>query len=262
MTQKGTFFHQKKYELSYQIFGTGPETLLCFHGFGQDASVFQQLTKKFINHRIISFDLPFHGESEFPLEQVQQTLWKEMASGLFDHFHIETCKVVAYSLGGRFAIRLAMDYPEKLEEVIFIAADGFHYTGIYQFATSFIGRRLFKYILKNPEKLFRLSELMAKYGVVNNSVVKFARSQLDKKAHRIKVYNSWVYLKALKTSQRDLCRSLNNSQLKISVYVGEKDYVIKESYFDFLMANYIGTQKTVLPLRHHEMIGGVVRIPE
>ena len=258
MPVRGTFSFKKKYELAYRIYGEGEETILCFHGFGQDATVFQHFPEKLKNHRVISFDLPYHGSSGFPLEQLSKAQWKEMASALFEHLQVDNFKLAAYSLGGRFVIRLAIDFPERIDQAIFIAADGFHYTMVYSFASSVIGRRLFKYVLKNPKKLFSIIDVLLKYGLVSKSIVKFVHLQLAQKVQRIKVYNSWIYLKSLKTSQKDFVRSLEKSQLPVDIYVGSKDYVIPESYFDYVTNRYRNVSKTVLPNRHHEMIDAYV----
>lgn len=256
--REGHFIYKKKYKLHYRIFGEGTETVFCFHGFGQDSEVFSQLPQKLKGKRIISIDLPFHGKSEFPREQINKKKWDELSMAMLIFFEADQVSLVAYSLGGRFVIRFAIDHPEKIKDILFIAADGFHYATIYRFATSFLGKSLFKHVLKNPDKLFRLSDLLVRYNILNPSIVKFAKSQLGQKSQRIRVYDSWLYLKGLMTSQNELIRSLNESHIPVSIYVGSKDYVIKEEYFRKVDENCENVELNILAKRHHEMIEGYI----
>lgn len=256
--KKGHFIYKKNHKLAYRVYGEGTRTVFAFHGFGQNASVFERLPHRLPDHRIISFDLPYHGSTEFPEEKLTKSRWKDLSNELLRHFQVSEVDVIAYSLGGRFAIRMAIDHPEKVKMVTFIAADGFFYTGIYRFATSAWGRRLFRKLLKNPSRLFRFSEWLSSGGILNPSIVKFAKLQLGEKEQRIRVYNSWLYLRGLMTSQKELIDSLKQSRIPVSIYAGSRDYVIKDSYFSKLVRSYSGAQKAILPKRHHEMISGYI----
>ncbi|MGZ8551956.1 MAG: alpha/beta fold hydrolase, partial [Chitinophagaceae bacterium] len=54
--------------VSYYFFGTGPRQVVCFHGYGEDATLYAFLEKYAGNQfTFYSIDLPFHG----------QTAWNE-----------------------------------------------------------------------------------------------------------------------------------------------------------------------------------------
>ncbi|MEL6558128.1 MAG: alpha/beta hydrolase [Bacteroidota bacterium] len=259
MEKEGQIDLENDQILKYKVFGAGKEYVFCFHGFGQNADVFKNLPLKLKDHTIISFDLPFHGNSSFPEEKLTRQKWKEISTILIDHFKIEQVALIAYSIGGRFVIRFAIDHPEVVKNVTFIAADGFHYTGIYRFATSLLGKSLFRSLLKKPDKLFAFSDQLARWGILNPSIVKFAKLQLGSKEQRIRVYNSWVYFKPLMTLQRELIDSVNNHQIPVKIYVGSKDNVIKPKYFNHIDRKSNYATVNILPKRHHEMIEGYIK---
>ena len=147
MTKNGFISLNKDQKLHYRVFGDGERNLLCFHGFGQSAGVFEKLTEKHTDTQIISIDLPFHGESQFPLENFTKSTWQKLANEIFEKFQITTTGLIAYSLGGRFAMRTLMDFPEKISAATFIAADGFYFPKLYHIATSWPGKQVFKWII-------------------------------------------------------------------------------------------------------------------
>ncbi|MFM7726162.1 MAG: alpha/beta fold hydrolase, partial [Flavobacteriales bacterium] len=56
--------------LEYLVEGSGPETIVCLHGFGREAEdfiAFSSLLKP--NQRIVSINLFAHGNSSFPQER-------------------------------------------------------------------------------------------------------------------------------------------------------------------------------------------------
>src|SRR5690349_1525098 len=59
-------FNYKKSAISYYRFGSGPKPVICFHGYGEDASIFEFLAKYAGNQfTFYCLDLPFHGKTEW-----------------------------------------------------------------------------------------------------------------------------------------------------------------------------------------------------
>ena len=67
-------FNYKKSVISYYRFGSGPRPAICFHGYGEDASIFEFLVKYAGNQfTFYCLDLPFHGKTEWSDELVFTT---------------------------------------------------------------------------------------------------------------------------------------------------------------------------------------------
>ncbi len=254
MINTGFITYKENYLLYYQVFGEGDHDIICFHGFGQEASIFSTITQKHPNARVISIDLPFHGQSQFPNKKVSKVIWKEVSFLLFQHFKIEKATIIAYSLGGRFAIRMAVDHASKINQLIFIAADGFYLPKTYRLATSWLGKHLFHLVVTKPSLFFSTVDQLTKLGITNPSMAKFAKNNLASNEQREKVYLSWNYLKPLGTSSLEFALKVKSENIPVDVYVGKKDYVIKEHYFDRFLNIYPAARKIIFNKRHHEMI--------
>ncbi len=249
------------FKIGFKITGEGQEYILCFHGFGEQAEVFDDVHKAYPGYQVIAFDLPFHGSTEVPNEHITPGLWRRIIQQFCKDRDIASFHLISYSLGGRFLIRTVCDFPELVKSCQIVASDGFHYTFWYKFAVSWIGNIIFKHQMKNPHLFFQLCDLLDRYRLINPSMTKFARLQLQSKDQRIKVYNSWTYLKHLRTPIRKFAKAVNRYKIPVDVYVGTKDYIIKESFFDQFI-ELTGSTKHVLKARHHEMIGKWLKNPK
>ena len=63
----------------------------------------------------------------------------------------------------------------------------------------------------------------------------------------------------MRTSVLEFAFKVKDHSIPISLYVGKKDYVIKENFFDFFMKVHPKTDKIILDKRHHEMIDGYIQ---
>ena len=56
----------KNSRISYYQFGSGSKTAICFHGFGEDGTLYSFLEKYAGDqYTFYSIDLPFHGKTEW-----------------------------------------------------------------------------------------------------------------------------------------------------------------------------------------------------
>ncbi len=231
------------------------DTIICFHGFGETASIFDDLAIQNPDYQYISVDLPFHGSTNFPDSHLTKKLWHKIMLAIVNTFELKHFHLVSYSLGGRFLIRTVMDFPQAIQSCTVIASDGFHYTFWYNLATFPIGgNQFFKFQMNNPSLFFKLCNLLDRYKLINPSMTKFARLQLRDAEQRNKVYRSWTYLKPMKSTITGFSHVLDERNIPVYLYIGQKDYVIREEFFDKLMDFHPTTKKYILPARHHEMV--------
>ena len=58
--------HYKNSEIHYYLFGNGPQTVVCLHGYGESGHAFGFLDTNATDlYTFYSIDLPFHGESKW-----------------------------------------------------------------------------------------------------------------------------------------------------------------------------------------------------
>ncbi len=104
-------------KLSYREFGVGPPVIVL-HGLFGSVSNWTGIAKKLARtHRIITVDLRNHGASPWSDSMVLT----EMAGDLvhfIDHHRLEKPVVLGHSLGGKVAMVLALEHPDKVEKLV------------------------------------------------------------------------------------------------------------------------------------------------
>jgi pimeloyl-ACP methyl ester carboxylesterase len=158
------FFEYEGSRLHYLKYLGGEKIMLAFHGYGQDAQVFHEISTYLTNgYTVYSFDLFFHGRSTW--NKTKGEFSKNELETIFNMFlgkeNISEFSVMAFSLGGKTALCLAELYPEKIEKLILIAPDGIKTSFWYNLAT-YPGpiRSLFRYIIFSPKLFFQLASLL------------------------------------------------------------------------------------------------------
>ncbi|MET0462629.1 MAG: alpha/beta hydrolase [Chitinophagaceae bacterium] len=214
--------------ISYYRFGDGPVPVLCFHGYGENASSFGFLGK--MPEQAFSFhalELPFHGS----------TTWKE---GLRFTTHdlkkiIELMRLPAeikpillgYSLGGRVALALYEQFPEAFSKLVLLAPDGLRMNPWYWFSTqTLLGNRLFRFTMHHPGWFFSLLKFMNKAGRVNASVFKFVTAYIGNPALRLALYNRWMVLRKLKPDLKKIRSLIRQHHTPVMLLYGKYDRII------------------------------------
>ena len=131
--------------LHYQKIGNGKKILLSFHGMGQDFLCFQKFAQTFENqYTTYLFDLPYHGKSGgidgnnyVENEVITKEIWKEYLEKFLQESQIQTFSIIAFSMGGRFALATVEAFAERIEELILLAPDGITEDPKYVLATRY-----------------------------------------------------------------------------------------------------------------------------
>mgnify|MGYP001557104857 CR=1 FL=1 len=106
--------------LYYEVAGTGEPTVVLIHGGMLDNSMWDgQFAMLSQSHRVVRYDSSAHGQSALPPE----AYWDHMdLRGLMDHLGIERAVLVGLSMGGRVAIDMALEEPDRVEAVVAVSS--------------------------------------------------------------------------------------------------------------------------------------------
>ena len=105
--------------------------LLCLHTAGADTRQFRALLDDpgiLKDYRVIAFDLPWHGKSSPPARwqdadyQLTSRDYLDIILAMVDALELERPVAMGCSIGGRIALHLALEYPERFRAIIGLQA--------------------------------------------------------------------------------------------------------------------------------------------
>lgn len=125
------FFSRGSAQIYYQSYGQGVPVVFL-HGFGLDSRMWEPQLEPFAQaFRVIRYDLRGYGRSSLPAEPYAQTddlLW------LLRYLDAIPAHLVGLSMGGQFALRFALTYPQAVRSLVLAgsALDGYRWSVQWQ----------------------------------------------------------------------------------------------------------------------------------
>ncbi len=205
----------------------GKKLLFCFHGYGEDAESFAFLeTILGKNFDIIALDFPFHGLTDWK----DELLFTDTdLINIIDLIASSTQKIsiLGYSMGGRIALHLLQTNPQKIEQLVLVAPDGFHHNIWHKISTqTFIGNKIFAFTMKHPLWMFALMKLFYKLNLFNKSIFNFVHYYLDDENSRWMLYKRWTTMRRFHPNLHLLKMIIQKNKIPIGLLFGKFDRVI------------------------------------
>jgi pimeloyl-ACP methyl ester carboxylesterase len=130
----GRYLHLDLFGRAHRIYveeaGQGTP-LLCLHTAGSDGRQYRGLMNHpgiTANHRVIAFDMPWHGKSSPPAgwhdEEYQLTSahYTTMILDIMTALELDRPIVMGCSIGGRIALHLALEHPDRFRAIVGLQA--------------------------------------------------------------------------------------------------------------------------------------------
>lgn len=228
----------KNSNINYRCSGRGPEILICFHGYAEEAGVFDFLARYTGDlFTIYSIDLPFHGKTDWKeglqftpddLSTIVAAILARESTGIPDHSVRYT--LMGFSLGGRMALSLYQANPEAVKKLVLLAPDGLKINFWYWLATqTWAGNMLFAVTMKRPGWFFWLLKLMNKFGLINASIFKFVSYYIGNKDVRDLLYARWTTMRSIKPGLKKIKSFIRNLDTPVRLVYGKHDRIILSS---------------------------------
>ena len=117
--------------LYYEVAGSGDPTVILLHGGMLDCTMWdEQFELLAREHRVMRLDASAHGRSALPPE----AYWDHAdLRGVMDHVGIDRAVLVGLSMGGRVALDMALEEPERVLAVVAVSSG----LGGYRFESDF-----------------------------------------------------------------------------------------------------------------------------
>jgi 4,5:9,10-diseco-3-hydroxy-5,9,17-trioxoandrosta-1(10),2-diene-4-oate hydrolase len=122
------FVQANDVKIHYHEAGAGP-VLIAIHGgapgafgWGNFGRNMEALSKHF---RTLIVDLPGYGQSDKPpIEGGQYGFYAKIFVAMFEALAIEKAHLVGLATGGGVAIKMALDYPDRVDRLVLVSAAG------------------------------------------------------------------------------------------------------------------------------------------
>jgi pimeloyl-ACP methyl ester carboxylesterase len=216
-------------KLHYLRYGTGEQLLLAFHGYGNDATLFDPFIPHLHNaYTILSFDLPHHGKSEW----TEDTVFRKrdlviMVAALKEKFKVDKVSLLGYSMGGRVCLTITQYMPESIDKVALVATDGLRIDHFYYFLTrTYFGKKLFKKELLKPDRFFKVIDWLKRKKWLDAHKYKFVMNYMKPPDSRKFLMQVWPGMSQLMTSPPKLKRAIKQHHIPVSIFMGAYDRVM------------------------------------
>jgi pimeloyl-ACP methyl ester carboxylesterase len=112
-------------EIAYIKEGNGKQTIVFIHGLSSNADAWSRnIVSLKEKYTCVALDLPGFGKSSKVAPTYTPTYYAEIVVKLIDKLKLKNVIVAGHSMGGQAAIKLALNHPQKLKQLILIAPAG------------------------------------------------------------------------------------------------------------------------------------------
>ncbi|HEY0976469.1 MAG TPA: alpha/beta hydrolase [Flavobacteriales bacterium] len=232
MTQ--TFTHG--FTLVHRTYGHGPLPVIAFHGFGRTGEDFAFLEGYWAERcTVYAFDLPFHGESPWTEDRIEDPFAPEEFAAFFaafaDHIGARRISVLGYSLGGRMALCLLERIPDRITKAFLVAPDGLKHRPWYRgLAGSAVGRALYAHFIDHPVAVHGLVKGLRKAGLLNERLQLFILGQSDTREKRRLLRAVWLSLRRIEPELPQVAAHARSVPFTIQLVFGARDRVIRPEF--------------------------------
>lgn len=209
--------------------GTGPKLLLAFHGYSNSAGLFAPLAQSLdAEFTTVSIDLPGHGQTKWPAGKLlTPRMVAQLATDLCGEKGVERCALTAFSMGGRVALRLFEEVPQKISQMVLAAPDGLTPNWLQSMTlNSGLGARFAADLGAHPERYGKLLEQLHKRRILSVSRYQFLKYHLGNTASIQRVQDALLPLRKLTPSIARIRRQILKNSVPVHLLMGTADNVI------------------------------------
>ena len=239
----GNIMNQKSYFLSFQNKSfkvvewsksdSATELILCLHGFGRSPEGFETFTHELKDHeRMVAIGFWSHeGSDSFTQQELKEGLsvesWVEQFRFILNHYGVEKCKLLSYSMGGRLGLMLIQHAGENISSTKFLASDGLTRNKLYAFTVgTLLGRSIANGLKKNGTVVIHLARLLKNLKLLPVKLFRFVEFYMHERSMREQVFNVWMGYRHCYPVMKSVAQSLEKNKIPTEFIFGKYDVVI------------------------------------
>jgi pimeloyl-ACP methyl ester carboxylesterase len=217
------------------------ELILCLHGFGrspEDFEIFANELKD--NERMVAIGFWSHeGSDSFTPKQLKEGLsiedWVEQFYFILNHFQVEKCRLLSYSMGGRLGLMLIQHAGEKISSAQFLASDGLTRNKLYAFTVgTLLGRSIANGLKKNGNVVIHFARLLKNLKLLPVKLFRFVEFYMHDRKVREQVFDVWMGYRHCYPEMKSVAHSIEINHIPIEFIFGKYDVIIPWKHGDKL----------------------------
>lgn len=243
-------------EIHFYLRGNAKQYLICFYGYGQNATVFDELATHLNDtHTLLIVDLPFHGPNrhkkgfEWTADHTQA-----LTAYFKKQFNIQSYSLLAYSIGARIALSIFEQDIDAVEKIYLLAPDGVFNSRFFKFITgSRLGKELMCLFIHFPHIVFGIINLLAFTHIIDTASKRLYMSTTHSQLKRRRLANFWNCVHQLSFSKelKSYLLQYPRAQEKILLFYGIHDPIINKKLLLKSLDAFSNIQKNPLPCGHN-----------
>lgn len=237
----------------YTYAGRG-KPLVCFHGYGETSSGFRFLEKTCTNDfLIIAIDLPHHGKTVWNDGIVDSKILADIVINILVQLQAaqNDIHLLGFSLGGRMALCVLQEIPEKISKLVLLAPDGLTVNFWYWLSTQTgAGRKLFKLTMMRPGWFLGMLRAGNKARLINQSIYKFVEYYIHDEAVRKELYDRWTALRKCSPAIAKIRQLVLQHRIVVHLLYGRHDRIIGHKKGERFVKDIPGCRLQVLNCGH------------
>ena len=162
-------------------------------------------------------------------------------------------------MGGKFALLSYELLPERISSLCLLAPDGIK-TGLWYSMSNYPSgiHPLFKQVVFRPKRFFTLVDGLKTAGLLQKSLVKFVKTQLETRSKRAQAYLVWKVLGGIHLQLGTIIRQLLQHPIPVTVFLGEFDRMVSPKNLERFTSKVPQLSLVQLPVGHGQLIEATV----
>lgn len=112
-------------DVYYEQMGEQGTRLLLLHGWGCSTALFSPIAQELArDYQVTVIDFPGHGQSGRPPQPWGVADYAQCVKELLEHLGWTDCDIIAHSFGGRVALYMSANWPERVKRLVITGGAG------------------------------------------------------------------------------------------------------------------------------------------
>ena len=209
------------------------ELVLCLHGFGRNPEDFESFAHELKdNERMVAIGFWSHeGTDPFTPKELKEGLsveaWVEQFLFILNHYGVEKCRLLSYSMGGRLGLMLLQESGKNISSATFLASDGLTRNKLYAFTVgTLLGRSIAKALKKNGDAVIHLARLLKNLKLLPVKLFRFVEFYMHDRKVREQVFDVWMGYRHCYPQMKLIAQAIEKNKIPTEFIFGKYDVVI------------------------------------